>query len=113
VLATESIAIAQHADANDVGLLDLDGLGLLPGVALLPHYITDQQDLAHSLSRNYALPILGVPEAAGLVVEHGAVRTVGPEATWTINGGSAVQHAPGSLLPDVSSAFVDPTCSQR
>lgn len=98
VLATDSIAIAEHADSNDVGLLDLDGLGLLSGVGLLPHYTTDQEDLAHSISRDYALPIIAVPEAAGLVVEHGAARTVGPEAVWTVTSTSSTQHSPGSLL---------------
>jgi dipeptidase E len=98
ILATDSIAIAGHADSNDVGLLDLDGLGLLPAIGLLPHYTADQQDLAQSISRDLGQPIIGVPEAAGLVVEKGAVETVGPEPVWTVTSESTVKHAPGSIL---------------
>jgi dipeptidase E len=99
VLATESIAIAGYADSNDVGLIDLDGLGLLPEIALLPHYAADQQDLAHSISRDLGRLVVAVPESAGLVVEQGEVRTVGPHAVWTITSGSAVEHPSGTVLP--------------
>jgi dipeptidase E len=98
VLATDSIAIAAYADSNDLGLLDLDGLGLLPGIGLLPHYTVDQQDLAHSISRGLGRPVIAVPEAAGLVVEQGRVRTVGPDPVWTVTPGRAVGHPPDSLL---------------
>ena len=98
ILATDFIAIADHADSNEVGLLHLDGLGLLPAIGLLPHYTADQQDLAQSISRDLGQPIVGVPEAAGLVVKMGAAETVGPEAVWTVNSESAVKYAPGSIL---------------
>ena len=57
ILATDSIEIADHADSNDVGLVDLAGLGLLPAVGLFPHYTTDQKDLVHSISRDLARPV--------------------------------------------------------
>jgi len=98
ILATDSIAIADHADSNDVGLLDLHGLGLLPGVGLLPHYRAKQQGLAQSISQDLGQPVVGVPEAAGLVVDKGAVEAVGPEAVWTVTGASIAKHPPGSIL---------------
>jgi dipeptidase E len=98
VLATNSIAIADHADSNDVGLLDFEGLGLLPAIGLLPHYTVDQQDLAQSFSRDLGQLIIAVPEAAGLVVGKGTVETVGPEEVWTVTSESTVSHAPGSIL---------------
>jgi dipeptidase E len=99
VIATDSIAIAEHEDSNNVGLLDLDGLGLLSGIGFLPHYTSHQENLARSLSRRYRLPIVAVPEAAGLIVEGAAVRVVGPEAVWTVDSATANRHEPGSLLP--------------
>jgi dipeptidase E len=99
ILATDSIAIATYADSNDVGLLDLNGLGLLPAIGLLPHYTAERQDQAQAIGRDLGQPIIGVPEAAGLVVEKGTVNTVGPEAVWTITSKSTVQHPPGSVLP--------------
>lgn len=98
ILATDSIEIADQADRNDVGLVNLDGLGLLPTIGLLPHYTADQQDLAQSISGHLGRPVIGVPEAAGLVVENGAVETVGPEAVWTVTSESAVKHTPGRIL---------------
>lgn len=98
ILATDSIEIAGHADSNDVGLLVLDGPGLLPAVDVLPHYTADQQDLARSISGHLGRPVIGVPEAAGLVVESGTVETVGPEAVWTVTSGSAVKYASGTIL---------------
>jgi dipeptidase E len=98
ILATDSIAIAGRADSNDVGLLDLDGLGLLPAVGLLPHYTAEQQDRAQSISRDLGQPVVGVPEAAGLVVDKDAVETVGPEPVWTVTSASTAKHAPGSIL---------------
>jgi dipeptidase E len=98
ILATDSVAIAGHADSNQVGLLDLNGLGLLPAIGLLPHYTADQQDLAQTISRDLATPVIGVPEAAGLVVTRGTVETVGPRPVWTVTSEDAVEHAPGSIL---------------
>jgi dipeptidase E len=113
ILATDSIAVAAQSDPNDVGLLDLDGLGLLRGVDLLPHYTPDQEEQARSLSRDHGVPVIAVPEAAGLVVEQGQARTVGPEAVWTIDSGTATRHAPGSLLhlPGATDGPVSPVSS--
>lgn len=74
------------------------GLVCYRGVGLLPHYTAAQEDLAQSMSRDDGLPIIAVPEAAGLVVKQGAARTVGPEAVWTVNSTSSTQHSPGSFL---------------
>lgn len=101
ILATESIATAAELDGNDVGLVDLEGLGLLRGFGLLPHYTLDQQDRARSMSRELARPIVAVPETAGLVVDRGDARTVGPDAVWTITGGGSIRHPPGHLLSPI------------
>lgn len=99
VLATDSIAIAAHADPDHVGLIDHTGLGLVPGVGVLPHFTPDQEPAARSFSYAYAVPILGIPEAAGLISHDGIIRTVGPDPVWTIDGDVTIQHRPGSALP--------------
>jgi dipeptidase E len=98
ILATDSIEIAEHADSNDVGLVDLTGLGLLPAIGLLPHYTVDQQEVAQAISGRLNRPVIGVPEAAGLVVENGAVETVGPQPVWTITTEGAIRNTPGHSL---------------
>lgn len=99
ILATDSIEIAERADSNDVGLVNLTGLGLLPALGLLPHYTVDQQEVAQNISGQLGRPVIGVPEAAGLMVENGAVETVGPQPVWTITTEGAVKHTPGHTLP--------------
>lgn len=87
ILACDSIAIAETADPNEVGLCDLSGLGLLPGVSLLPHYSPEQENAAREWSRRHQVPVIGVPERAGVVVDGGIVSAVGPELVWIIEDG--------------------------
>lgn len=99
ILACDSIAIAETGNPNEVGLGDLSGLGLLPGVSLLPHYSVEQENLAREWSRQHQVPVIGVPERAGVVVDGEIVSAVGPEPVWIIQDGhDAIGNPNGQRL---------------
>ncbi len=78
VLAGADIDIAGVLDPNDVGIDDTSGLDLLGGAILRPHYVAGDAVEARGWAARSGRTVLGVPEDAGLVVDAGAVRNVGP-----------------------------------
>nr|WP_275588411.1 Type 1 glutamine amidotransferase-like domain-containing protein [Microlunatus panaciterrae] len=98
ILACDSIAIAEMHDTNDVGLTRLDGLGLLPGPALLPHYGPQHETAAQAWCRSHGGRVLGVPERSGIVVTDKDVRVVGREEVWILDGLQAQSCQPGDRL---------------
>lgn len=98
IVACDSIEIAAGADSNDVRLKDLTGLSLLTGIAFLPHYTADQKDATSVWSHQHGLPVLAVPERAGVVMEDGGLRAVGPESVWKIDGSRATAYDSGDML---------------
>ncbi len=99
ILATSSIAIAEVADPNDVGLVDLAGLGLLPTRGLLPHFDTSQIGRARLLSARLATPILGLPENSGLLLDSSEIRVLGPASATLVSGEAITEYPAGSPIP--------------
>ena len=98
VLACESVAIADGHDPNDVGLNDLTGLGLLSGVAVLPHFTHDQLDQAHNWSRTNQVTVLALPETIGLYCHESTALVTGTAALVEISVDVVREHAPGQRL---------------
>ncbi len=95
VLACESIAIAEGHDANDPGLVDLSGLGLLPEVTVLPHFTDDQVGAALQWVAGHGTAIIGLPESIGLHVSpvDGLVRVIGA-GTLSLISASGIEAIP-------------------
>jgi cyanophycinase-like exopeptidase len=66
VLACDTIDIAGGLDPNECGLDNLRSLGLLPGVAILPHFVEQQLDTARDWAIDHGTPVWGLPESIGL-----------------------------------------------
>ena len=98
VLACESIAIADSHDPNEVGLTDLTGLGLLTGVAVLPHFTPDQLGGAQDWSRAHQVTVLGLPETSGLHCRGTTAQVVGHGVVVEVDAGGAREHRPGQRL---------------
>ena len=98
VLASESIAIAVGHDPNEVGLGDLTGLGLLRGVAVLPHFTDDQLDQAQDWARTHQVVVLGLPEAIGLHCCDGTAEITGTGVLLEIGVDAVREHTPGEQL---------------
>lgn len=95
VLACESIAIAEGHDPNEVALSDLTGLGLLRGVAILPHFTHDQLDHARDWSHTHQVTVLGLPETSSLhcqgttaeIIGTGLLLAIGVDAVQELTSG--------------------------
>jgi dipeptidase E len=98
ILACDDIAVAEVYDTNDVGLHDLSALGLLPGVALLPHYERDAQERMQRWCRNRHRTMLALPEACGLALESDQLEVLGPESAWSLTGDAARERSAGTRL---------------
>ena len=102
ILACDDIATAEEYDANDVGLTDLGGLGLISRVALLPHYEPTQHAAAEMWAHAHGTRLLGVPERSGLIAVDGVLHVVGSEPVWSFNGLVSRAYPPGTELPGAS-----------
>jgi dipeptidase E len=99
VLACDSVDIAIGHNPNEVGVTDFAALGLLAGVAVLPHYDRSQEASARVYAHQHACVVLGIPERSGLVVREGVMTVAGPEPAWYIDESSALEREPGSTWP--------------
>lgn len=77
ILACDDIAIAEGYDPNDIGLTDLRALGLVPGIAILPHYEPAQESMARKWATDKGIRLIGLPETSGLIVSDGSLQAVG------------------------------------
>lgn len=73
------------------------GLGLVPGIAVVPHWSGAREDWVERLVGVPAPPrVLGLPEESGVLLHHGAATAVGQRPTTVVDG---PEVAPGALLP--------------
>jgi dipeptidase E len=98
VLACDSIAIAVGHDANEPGLDDLDGLGLFPGAAILPHFTPEQLDSTRRWARVHDTTVIGMPESIGLRHADGDSTVVGAGALTRITATAVQRFTPGQSL---------------
>jgi dipeptidase E len=93
ILLGADVAIAAVMDSNDAGIDDTHALDLLSGCVVHPHYKPRHAPAAHEWAREYGVPVLGIPERAGVVEGH-AARNTGPGTVhvFTANGHRA-HHA--------------------
>lgn len=66
-------------DENEVGLRDLKALGLAP-FEVMPHFADEGRRLQtlRAYSGGSKLPVFGIPDGSGIVVQNGIVRPIGP-----------------------------------
>lgn len=90
IIACGDIDIAAPHDPNDVGLVDLSALALIPTYSVLPHYDgTADPPLSWVRERNKAL--LTVPERGGIRYHNGLFTAIGPDPSVqvTMDGAAA------------------------
>jgi dipeptidase E len=83
ILACDDIAIAERHDPNEPGLTDLRALGLVRGIAILPHYTTDQEAKARKWAADKGIRLIGLPETSALIVSGDTLQAVGQIYTFT------------------------------
>lgn len=98
VLACESIAIAEGHDSNEPGLTDLDGLGLISGATILPHFTAEQLESTERWARRHSTTVLGLPETIGLHYAPGGATIVGSGRLTVISPSGVEHHAPGEWI---------------
>lgn len=84
IIACQDIEIAAPHDPNNVGLTDLNGLGLVPAYSILPHY-DNVVDPALSWAREHQRPLLAVPERGGIRYCDETFTAIGPDPSTEIN----------------------------
>ncbi|HEY3502084.1 MAG TPA: Type 1 glutamine amidotransferase-like domain-containing protein [Actinocatenispora sp.] len=100
VLAGASIAVGALADDDDpAAATDDRGLGLVPGVGLLPHAnifaAADQQSWSTTLGQ----PLLAIPEAGGVRVAGASGTVLGPDPVDLVDGAGRTTYQPGEVVP--------------
>lgn len=105
VLACEEIAIAEGHDANEPGLEDLSALGLLTGVAILPHFTEDQLPAARQWAAGHGTVVWCLPESVGLQCRDGRATVIGVGRFSRIWGNTVDRVEPGDTLDLAGGAF--------
>lgn len=99
ILASDSIEIAAAYDENNTALDQFTGLGLVPGVTVLPHYTEYEEVTAKVWNSRQNKPVLGIPEKSGLLVDSAGAKVIGMEPVYVIEKVAAQAISPGSYLP--------------
>lgn len=105
VLACEGIEIAAGHDANESGLEELSALGLLAGVALLPHFTEDQLPAARQWAADHGSTVWGLPESVGLQCRDGRAVVIGAGRLSRISGSAVDRVESGDSLDYLAGRF--------
>ena len=88
-----------HDDANEVGVSDMDGMDVLSGYSVACHFKSEQEDRFAAWAETNRLPILCLPEDAGIAVVAGVATCIGSACALFAPGGVRREIAPGESLP--------------
>lgn len=102
MLACETIEIAERHDPNDCALKDLTSLGLLQGMAILPHFTDRQLADGRRRASQHGVEVLGLPESAGLRCSNGSATVLGAGHLLRISGDAVEQVRPGDSFSIVT-----------
>ncbi len=92
ILFGASIVPAAFFDANDAGLADFSGLGLLTGASIWPHYLPEYDGELRALAAREGRDVIGVAEDAAVHLLDGQFTALGT--------GAAVLFRPGDREPE-------------
>lgn len=98
VLACDSIEIADGHDPNEPGLEDFMALGLISGVAVLPHFTDDQLDGARRWAASRHTVVLGLPESTGLRCSGDKITVIGGGQLTRVSEHVVERFASGTTL---------------
>ena len=79
IIMGKSIVTGLHSDKNKVNLRNFDGLDYLNGYSIWCHYKDVEEEQVLKCSKDYALPIIAVPETSGLYFEDSKIISIGHE----------------------------------
>lgn len=99
ILASANIGIAEIYDDNKTALTKLNGLGLIPGATVLPHYGPDEEARGQLWSQQHGITVLGIPERSGIKSSAGQARVLGKEPIHVITAAGTTVVSPGDPLP--------------
>jgi dipeptidase E len=86
VVLGQDIRTVHHLEHNDVGLTKTEGLGVAAGHAVWVHYKPQDDLRIKAFIHKYRIPVLAIPERAGIVIDEGGYRQVGFEAAYRFEG---------------------------
>ncbi len=92
ILFGASLAPAAFFDANDAGLADFSGLGLLAGTSIWPHYLPENDGELRTFAAREGHEVIGVGEEAAVHFLNGQFSALGT--------GAAVLFRPGHQEPE-------------
>ena len=78
ILLGKDLGTCAHMDPNDVGLKDLSGLDLINGFAIWCHFEPSLTAMVNDFVESRKIPVIALPENAGVVCEGEELRGIGP-----------------------------------
>ncbi|MGK5680333.1 Type 1 glutamine amidotransferase-like domain-containing protein [Actinoplanes sp. URMC 104] len=97
ILLGADIAIAGVLDRNDTGSSETRGLDLLGGHVVFPHFDPSAPSAAREWARTHDVPVLAIPETAGVVVDGAQARNAGPSPVEVFTPAGGRAYAPGEV----------------
>ena len=88
--------LGSEADKNKVGLKDLQGLNLLGGYNVHPHYVKNDDNELFRRLRRMRVPFFAIPEKSGLYVRNRFIRAIGYDPVYIFQKGIKTRFDPGS-----------------
>lgn len=76
---------AAHVDPNDIGLTETHGLDLVAGHAVWTEYQADHEALVVEYVQERGMPVVAIPERAGVVAHGDWLESVGFEPVYVFD----------------------------
>jgi dipeptidase E len=92
-------SLGKDPDENSVNITDFSGLNIINGYTIQCHYEKDQkEELVKFVTKNI-LPVIALPERAGIYLEERNIKVLGFDPAYVIGvNGMVVNFKPGSKI---------------
>jgi dipeptidase E len=95
----QTALIGTEADKNEVGLRNLEGLNLLNGYNVHPHYDpANDESLFDHLRKNKSTSLLAIPEKSGAYVRNNSLLVLGYDPIYLFQDGKKKSFRPGKRV---------------
>lgn len=98
LLASDSIALSALSDGDADAAMQDGGLGLVPGITVLPHADTVAVEDQHRWSIKLGRRLLAVPEASGVRISGPVCAVLGPEPVDVVDGPRRASYPLGAVI---------------
>ncbi len=98
IILGRSIDTAAHLDKNLIGPMDTDGLDVLYGYSVWPHYVHTDDPQIYTYCQQTGEPVIAISERTGLFVDNNMAIVIGHEPIFLFTELAKQTYPPSSVV---------------